>query len=144
MDIPGFYSGCVAGIFCVAQNLALASLAYDCFLFFLWLVEPLLSLFGLVLHPPRLFPCGSYGSLSTRGAESGYYRAVDTAAVSGSVSEGLVYSLGRYDNLFAGYGSPWPKNSATGNGCIDFNRPADGAGGVIQQQTDLAAHQSCK
>src|SRR5436190_2069301 len=48
MDLSGFCAGGVAGILRFAQNLALVALADDSFLFFLWLVEPVLSLISLV------------------------------------------------------------------------------------------------
>ena len=144
MDLSGFCAGSVAGIFRFAQNLALVALAHDSFLFFLWLVEPVLSLFSLILDSARLFPRGSDGPLSTRVPKDRYHGAVDPAAIWGSGFKGSLYSICRCDNLFAGHGNSWPKNSAIRDGRTDFHRPSDGAGGVIQQQTDLVADQSCK
>ena len=81
LAVPGLPDGCAAGVFCLAEDQALAAVADPRLLLLLRLVESLLPAAGDVFHPAGLPPGRADGPLPARGREGGCDRAADAAAV---------------------------------------------------------------
>jgi hypothetical protein len=144
VDISDFPAGSFAGVFRASQNLSLAPLVNHRVLFFLWLVESLLSFPGFIFDRPRFLPRRTHGPLPPWNAKARYPGAANTVAVWRSAFEGGVHVFRSCHAWLSFDGDLRSKNSAASHGCAEFYFATDGLGRALQQSPHLARHQRCQ